>query len=75
MNATIIEYECVAPTHRPSLSRVDKLTIHGGRWAFCPFDARADGHEWQATGGADFDTLLRRDRVALSSSALGGGTV
>jgi hypothetical protein len=60
VSAKIIAYECVAPSHEPNAAYPDKLTINEGGWAFCPFDARADGHDWHATGGEDLATLLRR---------------
>jgi len=60
MTAKLIAYECVAPDHQPSLLHPDKLTIHEGHWAFCPFDARATGHQWQETGGGEFSDLLTR---------------
>ena len=66
----LVEYECVAKDHEATLSRPNKLTVHDGRWAFCPFDSQAEGHVWRETGGADLDTLVRRDGVAISSNAL-----
>ena len=60
MMAKLIAYECEAPAHQPSLMHPDKLTIHGHEWAFCPFDARADGHRWKQTGGIDLESLTRR---------------
>lgn len=66
----LVEYECVAEEHEATLSHPNKLTVHKGRWAFCPYDSQAEGHVWHETGGADVDTLLRQDRVALSSNAL-----
>ena len=59
MGAKLITYECVAVDHRPDQSHADKLTIHQSAWAFCAFDARADGHTWKETGGQDIDALLR----------------
>ena len=59
MAAKLIAYECIAADHQPSMLHVDKLTIHDGAWAFCPFDARADGHQWKPTGGADVEALTR----------------
>lgn len=60
MAAKLIVYECEAPEHQPTVSRPDKLTVHEGEWAFCPFDARADGHRWKQTGGVDLESLNRR---------------
>jgi hypothetical protein len=60
MGAKLIAYECVAPEHEPSLLYPDKLTINEGQWAFCPFDARATGHVWRESAGAEFSELLIR---------------
>ena len=60
MKASLIAYECVASEHRPTLSHPDKLTVHEGHWAFCAFDARANDHEWRATGGESIDRLMAR---------------
>ncbi len=65
MSSKLIAYVCVAETHRPSSARLDKLTIHDRSWAFCPYDAMADGHLWQATGGADYEMLIRAPEVAV----------
>lgn len=66
MKSELIAYECVAPEHQPSLIFPDKLTIHEGAWAFCPFDSHSDGHRWRETGGAAFTDLLRRAGIALA---------
>lgn len=60
MPAKLITYECVAKGHEPSLLHPDKLTIHEGEWAFCPFDARSDGHQWQKTGGENLESVTSR---------------
>lgn len=60
MIAKLIAYECDAPEHQPSLWHPDKITIHENAWAFCPFDARADGHRWKETGGIDLASIMRR---------------
>lgn len=60
MRQKLIAYECVSPDHKPSVLHPDKLTIHDGEWAFCAFDARADGHHWRATGGAPLEALTVR---------------
>ena len=68
MGAKLIAYECVAVDHQPSLLHPDKLTIYERAWAFCPFDARAAGHQWRRTGDVDLDSLARR--TGLSTVAL-----
>ncbi len=48
----LIQYFCILPQHsRPASSLTDQLTIHERQWAFCPHDARARDHVWEATGG------------------------
>lgn len=42
---TPVAYECTAPSHQVGEGGADKLTVHDGKWAFCPFDAKAAGHE------------------------------
>ena len=69
MGPTLVVYECVAPDHQPGMLHPDKLTAHDGRWAFCAFDARAEGHEWRATGGTDMSALLNRIGLAVATSA------
>jgi hypothetical protein len=59
MGTKLITYECVAAAHQPSANGADKLTIHDHEWAFCAFDARADGHEWRRGDAEAFDVLLR----------------
>ncbi len=67
MGAALVAYECTAPGHQPAHDHIDKLTIHDGAWAYCPFDALATGHMWHETGGMDLETLMRRGRRALAT--------
>lgn len=67
VTARVISFECVAEGHTANARHPDKLTIHEERWAFCPFNARATGHQWRETGGQDLDLLMGRLAVALSS--------
>jgi len=49
---TPVAYVCGAPSHQAGDGGgPDKLTVHEGKWAFCPHDAKAGGHEWKPTGG------------------------
>ena len=59
MAAKLIAYQCVATDHQPSHLHPDKLTIYDGHWAFCAFDARANGHKWDETGGEQLEILMR----------------
>jgi hypothetical protein len=52
---------------------VDQLTVHEREWAYCPKDARGDGHEWKATGGVslgELEIVVRgmRERAAGSGN-------
>lgn len=60
---TPVAYQCASLAHREAEGGPDKLTVHDGQWAFCPYDARADGHEWTPTGGLTLPML--RHAVAL----------
>lgn len=52
-----VAYACVATAHRAGGGGPDKLTVHEGEWAFCPFDAKADGHQWSRTRGTSLSAL------------------
>lgn len=54
---SMVAYRCAAPSHQVSDGGPDKLTVHEGEWAFCPYDARRDGHEWVTTGGLPLSAL------------------
>jgi hypothetical protein len=43
------------------------LTVVSGRWAFCPSDAKGEGHQWQETEGVTIEALrsgLTKGRLA-----------
>ncbi len=63
MGAKLIAYECVATDHHPDQAHPDKLTIYNGRWAFCPLDARADGHTWNETMGEQLEMLMAKHGI------------
>jgi hypothetical protein len=65
--AKLVAFECTSSRHRPSLAHPDKLTVHDGKWAFCAFDARAEGHEWRDTGGEAIDVLMTRSGLGARS--------
>jgi hypothetical protein len=58
-----VGFACTAPAHQASEGGPDKLTVHEGKWAFCAFDARAEGHVWGPTGGLTL-TMLRAAALA-----------
>ena len=48
-------------------SSSDTLTVISGRWAFCAFDAKGEGHDWRETEGLTIEALrsgLPRGRFA-----------
>ena len=56
--APLVHYRCVNPEHQePPGSKSDTLTIHEGKWAYCPRDIRAKAHDWQETGGMTLTEL------------------
>jgi len=66
---TPVAYACSSPSHQVGDGGgPDKLTVHDGKWAYCLYDARADGHEWTPTGGVTF-TMLRQ-RAALRATVV-----
>lgn len=65
----LIHYVCIADAHasRESKSKSDTLTVISNRWAYCAFDARAEGHEWHETEGMTIEVLrsgLPQSRLA-----------
>ena len=68
----LIHFRCVAEKHQgPKGGPSDMLTIHEGRWAYCPFDIREQGHRWAPTGGLsvnDLRSLIDRERNARTKS-------
>jgi hypothetical protein len=43
----------------------DTLTIHLGKWAYCPHDIRSKGHEWVETGGQSLTQIRLGQRRSL----------
>lgn len=55
---TAVAFVCDAPAHRSGEGGgPDKLTVHDGRWAFCAYDSKADGHEWKPSSGLSLSML------------------
>jgi hypothetical protein len=63
-----IHFVCIADAHVTAERRSDSdtLTIVSGRWAFCPTDAKREGHRWQETEGLTIESL----RSGLTKSVL-----
>jgi hypothetical protein len=61
----MIEFVCVAAHHqsRPrSGPYVSPLTIHDGKWAYCPASLVTD-HEWHAIAAAAIEDVRRQWRA------------
>jgi hypothetical protein len=70
MGLKLIAYSCDAPEHHPGSLPPDKLTVYHGDWAFCAYDARAEGHRWQKTGGASYEDLMRHAGISVTAPNL-----
>jgi hypothetical protein len=55
----LVHFVCIADAHatRETKSSSDTLTVVSNRWAYCAFDAKAEGHEWHETEGVTFEGL------------------
>lgn len=54
---TRVAFECVARAHQDGEGGPDKLTVFEGQWAFCRFNAKADGHDWKKNEGLSLSML------------------
>ena len=63
----LIHYRCTAPSHQHGVEgrTADTLTVHEGKWSYCPKDIRANDHTWQPTGGIRIE-LLRRGSPTIN---------
>lgn len=57
----LIHYRCTAPGHQQGAEgrTADTLTVHEGKWSYCPMDVRAKEHRWEPTGGVQIEMLRR----------------
>jgi len=55
----LVHFVCIADAHatRETKSSSDTLTVVSNQWAYCAFDAKAEGHEWRETEGVTFEGL------------------
>ena len=55
----LVHFVCIADAHatRETKSSSDTLTVVSNQWAYCAFDAKAEGHEWHETEGVTFEGL------------------
>lgn len=59
----LIHYRCSNPKHQQANNnKSDTLTIHEGKWAYCPHDIRVKGHEWTETGGVSIELVRLAQR-------------
>lgn len=70
----LIQFLCVAPDHAVR-DGLDQLTVHEGKWAFCPRGRIAPVHQWEPTGGVDLRELATfasgRTAVPLNEASTG----
>jgi len=61
MAGPLIEFVCIAASHRPRQQgeHPSTVTVHHGRWAYCDSPAD-DGHDWVSSGGVPLDRLRRQ---------------
>ncbi len=53
-----IVYRCAAPQHQRVRPGADHhLTLFKRQWAYCAYDSKSPGHEWEDTGGVPLATL------------------
>lgn len=69
MGSRLIAFECVDPDHQQVGDHPDKLTVHEGGWAYCPFDALAERHTWRQTGGVDLEQIQFHRSLANHAGA------
>ena len=55
---TLVHFRCGNPAHEPDGQPSDTVTLVEGLWAYCPYNVRADGHDWRPTGGQKIEELL-----------------
>lgn len=64
MARPLIHFRCASEPHAKGSppETADTLTVHEGKWAYCPFDVRASGHRWETTGGVPLERLVPMGR-------------
>ena len=61
--AALVSFKCERTDHAKRSERYT-LTIHEGKWAFCPHEGPASEHMWRPTAGEKLERFLdlRRPR-------------
>ena len=73
METGTVSYICTATEHLPRAApNGTGLTVHRGKWAFCPAGAPA-GHVWSPVKDASLDELTRAATSAARASELAEG--
>ncbi len=63
-----IQFFCVEPDHAVP-DGPDQLTIHQGKWAFCPRGRIGETHRWDPTGGLGLGELITFARGRTAATA------
>lgn len=60
-HTNLIQFRCDSAAHQHGLGgrTADTLTVHDGKWAYCPMDVAAADHDWKDTGGVRIEMLRR----------------
>lgn len=53
----LVHYRCIANDHQTGVWGRSGMTIHDGRWAYCPAGGVTAAHHWTETGGVRFADL------------------
>jgi hypothetical protein len=62
----LIHFRCTNTAHTQMRGvESDTLTIHLGKWAYCPHDIRSKGHVWLETGGQTLTEVRLSQRRSL----------
>lgn len=67
LDQTLIHYGCNAPDHATANVARSGLTIHNGKWAYCPAGDMVAEHRWTETGGRPILEIRARIDGSLES--------
>jgi hypothetical protein len=60
MRETAVDFVCTRAEHRTRASTFGTLTVHDGKWAYCPAEGITEEHQWSPVYGA----VMARLRIA-----------